>query len=55
MNWLIEKIKDGGDKNAVIFQEHEYSYNALYERIWCDYARVQNTFKPGEVVAIVSD
>ena len=55
MNWLIEKIKDGGEQNAVIFKEHEYSYNALYERICADYERVKNTFKPGEVVAIVSD
>ena len=55
MNWLIEKIKDGGEQTAVIFKEHEYSYNALYERICADYARVINTFKPGEVVAIVSD
>ena len=55
MNWLIEKIKDGGDKTAVIFKEQEYSYNALYERIRADYARVQSTIAPGEVVAIVSD
>lgn len=55
MNWLIEKIKEGGDKTAVIFKEQEYSYNALYERICADYARVRNDFKPGETVAIVSD
>ena len=52
MNWLIEKIKDGGEQNAVIFKEHEYSYNALYERICSDYERVKNTFKSGEVYRI---
>ena len=55
MNWLIEKIKDGGDKTAVIFKEQEYSYNALYDRICADYSKVQSTIAPGEVVAIVSD
>ena len=55
MNWLIEKIKEGGDKTAVIFKEHEHSYNALYERICADYARVRSIFKPGETVALVSD
>lgn len=55
MNWLIDKIKEGGDKIAVVFKEQEYSYNALYDRICEDYARVRGAFRPGDVVAIVSD
>lgn len=55
MNWLIDKIKEGGDKIAVVFKEQEYSYNALYDRICEDYARVRDTFRSGDVVAIVSD
>ena len=55
MNWLIEKIREGGDRTAVIFKEQEYSYQALYERICDDYSKVRSSFRPGEVVAIVSD
>lgn len=55
MKWLIEKIKEGGDKTAVVFREQEYSYNMLYECICNDYSWARETFKSGEVVAIVSD
>ena len=55
MNWLIEKINEGTDKTAVIFKEKEYSYKTLYKSICKDYERVKDTFKSGEVVAIVSD
>ncbi len=55
MNWLIEKISEGTDKTAVIFKEKEYSYEMLYQSICKDYGRVKNSFKSGEVVAIVSD
>ena len=55
MNWLIEKISEGTDKTAVIFKEKEYSYETLYQCICKDYERVKNSFKSGEVVAIVSD
>lgn len=55
MKWLIEKIREGGDNTAVIFKEQEYTYNALYESICNEYAWVREAFKPGEVIAIVSD
>ena len=55
MNWLIEKIGEGTDKTAVIFNEKEYSYEMLYQSICKDYERVKNSFNSGEVVAIVSD
>ncbi len=55
MNWFIEKIKEGGDRTAVIFKEQEYSYGALYGRICEDCKRVCETFRKGAVVAVVSD
>ena len=55
MNWIIDKIAEGGDKTAVIFNEHEYSYNELHSRILNDYEEVKKSFKPGNVVAIISD
>ena len=41
MNWLIEKISEGTDKTAVIFNEKEYSYETLYQSICKDYERVK--------------
>lgn len=55
MKWFTEKIKEGGDRTAVIFKEREYSYHALFDRICQEYAWVRETLQPGEVVAVVSD
>ena len=53
MNWLIEKISEGTDKTAVIFNEKEYSYETLYQSICKDYGRVKSSFKSGEVVPLL--
>lgn len=55
MDWIIDKIAEGGDKTAVIFKEQEFSYDVLHKQILAFYDRVKTTFKPGEVVAILSD
>lgn len=55
MNWLIDKIGEGGEKTAVIFKEQEYSYESLHIRIQEYYEDVRKLFKPGNVVAIISD
>ena len=55
MNWLIERIAEGGDKIAVIFKEKEYTYTSLYEKIKEYSAVVKTRFRDGDVVAIVSD
>lgn len=55
MNWLIERIKEGGDKTAVVFKGREYSYFSLYECICSNYVLVSDQFKPGDVIAIVAD
>ena len=33
MNWLVEKMKEDGSKNAIIFKGKEYTYEALVEQI----------------------
>lgn len=55
MNWMIERIKTGGDKIAVIFQENEYSYGMLGNKIDEYYEKISHELKPGETVAIISD
>jgi acyl-CoA synthetase (AMP-forming)/AMP-acid ligase II len=55
MNWLIEKIKEGNDKIAVIFQGKEYTYSSLYEQIGNYRDIIREQIKPGAIVSIVSD
>ncbi len=55
MNWLVERINEGADKTAVIFNEKEYTYEMLYLSICKNYNRIKDLFKDGAVVAVVSD
>lgn len=55
MNWLIEKMAEGGETPAVIFKEREQSYSSLYQKVKDYYEDVKKQFKPGDVVAILSD
>lgn len=55
MNWLVERIRSRGEQIAVIFDDHEYSYSALYFQICKYYDEIQSRVKQGSVVAIISD
>lgn len=55
MNWIIEQIRNGADKTAVIFREKEYSYDNLARKIEEYYNIVKGNINSGAIVAIVSD
>lgn len=55
MNWIVDKIKEGGETVAVVFKEKTFSFIELYKRICEDYEKVRLCFAPGKVVAIISD
>lgn len=55
MNWIIEQMRIGADKTAVIFKEREYSYASLVAKIEEYYGLVKETIGEGAIVAIVSD
>lgn len=48
-------MAEGGETFAVIFKEKEYSYTSLYQKVKVYYEDVKKQFKPGDVVAILSD
>ena len=55
MNWLIDKIVEGGDQIAIIFKQREYSYADLGKRIHEYYYNVAGRIEQGETVGIISD
>lgn len=55
MNWIIEKISEGSDKIAVIFEEKEYTYMSLSITIKEYYDKLRQQIKPGDVIALLSD
>lgn len=55
MDTFIENLSDGGDSTAIIFNEKEYSYSSLYQKIVEYYGKIKELFKQGEVIAVLSD
>ena len=55
MNWLVEKMKEDGSKNAIIFKGKEYTYEALVEQIEDYYIIISKQINRGEIVSIISD
>lgn len=55
MNWIIEQIKNGSEKTAVIFREQAYSYQRLYLQIEEYTLLVREHIGHASVVAIVAD
>ena len=55
MNWIIEQMRAGGDKTAVIFQKIGYSYDSLVEQIEIYYEIVKKQIYQGAIVSIISD
>lgn len=55
MNWIIEQMRAGGDKTAVIFKEKEHSYSSLVDQIEKYYAIVKEQIPTGSIVSIISD
>lgn len=55
MNWLFEKMKEDGSKNAIIFKGKEYTYEALVEQIEDYYIIISKQINRGEIVSIISD
>jgi acyl-CoA synthetase (AMP-forming)/AMP-acid ligase II len=54
-NWIFKQIASQGEQLAVIFDDREYRYAALFETINRYYAQLKEQIAPGSVVAIVSD
>ena len=50
MNWLVEKMKEDGSKNAIIFKGKEYTYEALVEQIEDYYIIISKQINRGEIV-----
>lgn len=55
MKWIIQQMKNGADKTAVIFKGKEYSYNALVQQIESYSSIVEEKIATGTIVALVSD
>ena len=55
MNWLVEKMKEDGSKNAIIFKGKEYTYEALVEQIESYYIIISKQINQGEIVSVISD
>jgi acyl-coenzyme A synthetase/AMP-(fatty) acid ligase len=55
MEWLIDKLKAGGEQTAVIFKEKEYTYAQLANQIAAYYEIVSKQLRAGDIVAIISD
>ena len=55
MNWLVEKMKEDGSKNAIIFKGKEYTYEALVEQIEDYYIIISKQINRGEIVSIISE
>jgi acyl-coenzyme A synthetase/AMP-(fatty) acid ligase len=55
MEWLIDKLKAGGEQTAVIFKEKEYTYAQLANQIVAYYETVSKQLRAGDIVAIISD
>lgn len=55
-HWLIERIREHGDRSAFVIQSINYSYSALYDAVEQNLAFIrQKDIRAGEVVAILSD
>jgi acyl-coenzyme A synthetase/AMP-(fatty) acid ligase len=52
---LIDKLKAGGERTAVIFKEKEYTYAQLADQIAAYYEVVSKQLRAGDIVAIISD
>ncbi|NPA52739.1 MAG: long-chain fatty acid--CoA ligase [Aquificae bacterium] len=55
MSWLLEKFKTFGNKTAIIWNNKEYSYKNLYDKIQEFETLLEKDIKKGEVIAILGD
>ena len=55
MSWILDKIKEFNEKNAIIHNENFYTYSQLLEQINFYYKTVSKEINKGEVIAILSD
>jgi acyl-coenzyme A synthetase/AMP-(fatty) acid ligase len=55
MEWLIEKFRQSGNQNAVIFKETEYTYKQLADQVLLYHSILKKQIKEGKIVAIISD
>lgn len=55
MNWLVEKMKEDGSKNAIIFKGREYTYEVLVKQIEDYYMIISKQIDQGKIVSIISD